>query len=91
MPNKARTGSSGPCALLCACSHPVARAAETNVDYVAVARAYADCMIEHGRDRYGSVHSPLFVTGTWPDGCIVMEIIACITTDDMNNENDAFS
>ena len=32
-------------------------------DYVAIARAYADYMIEHGRDRYGKEHTPLFVTG----------------------------
>ncbi len=29
-------------------------------DYLAVVRAYADAMIEHGRDRYGEEHSPLF-------------------------------
>ena len=32
-------------------------------DYVAIASAYADYMIEHGRDRYGKEHTPLFVTG----------------------------
>ena len=32
-------------------------------DYVTIARAYADYMIEHGRDTYGQKHSPLFVTG----------------------------
>lgn len=32
-------------------------------DYVGIARAYADHMIEHGRDVYGSKHTPLFVTG----------------------------
>ena len=31
-------------------------------DYAAIAKAYADYMIEHGRDDYGKVHSPLFVT-----------------------------
>jgi hypothetical protein len=31
-------------------------------DYIAIARAYADYMIEYGRDRYGKVHSPLFVS-----------------------------
>lgn len=31
-------------------------------DCSAIVRAYADYMIEHGRDRYGKVHSPLFVT-----------------------------
>ena len=30
------------------------------VDYLRVARDFADCMIEHGRDRYGKVRSPLF-------------------------------
>ena len=32
-------------------------------DYVMIARAYADYMIDHGRDTYGPKHSPLFVTG----------------------------
>ena len=31
-------------------------------DYPAIAKAYADYMIEYGRDRYGKVHSPLFVS-----------------------------
>jgi len=31
-------------------------------DYTAIAKAYADYMIENGRDRYGKVHSPVFVT-----------------------------
>jgi hypothetical protein len=31
-------------------------------NYTAIAAAYADYMIEHGRDRYGKVHSPLFVS-----------------------------
>jgi poly(3-hydroxybutyrate) depolymerase len=31
-------------------------------DYAGIAEAYADYMIEHGRDRYGKVHSPLFMT-----------------------------
>ncbi len=29
-------------------------------DHLARARSFADCMIRHGRDRYGPVHSPLF-------------------------------
>lgn len=37
------------------------RAAEAGApDYLAVVRAYADAMIEKGRDRYGAEHSPLF-------------------------------
>jgi len=32
-------------------------------DYLGVARAYADFMIAHGRDVYGSKQTPLFVTG----------------------------
>jgi hypothetical protein len=32
-------------------------------NYVAIARAYADYMMEHGRDVCGSKHTPLFVTG----------------------------
>ena len=31
-------------------------------NYMEIAKAYADYMIEYGRDRYGKVHSPLFVT-----------------------------
>ena len=31
-------------------------------DYGAIAKAYADYMIEHGRDQYGKVHSPLFLS-----------------------------
>jgi hypothetical protein len=31
-------------------------------DYMEIAKAYADYMIEHGRDRYGKIHSPLFVS-----------------------------
>jgi len=38
------------------------RKALANTDYAAIAKAYADYMIEHGRDRYGTIHSPLFVT-----------------------------
>lgn len=35
---------------------------QQSYDYSAIAKAYADYMIEHGRDRYGEVHSPLFMT-----------------------------
>jgi len=31
-------------------------------DYAGIARAYSDYMIAYGRDRYGKVHSPLFMT-----------------------------
>lgn len=31
-------------------------------DYTGIAKAYADYMIEYGRDVYGKVHSPLFMT-----------------------------
>jgi len=30
------------------------------IDYLKAATDFADCMIAHGRDRYGKVHSPLF-------------------------------
>ena len=33
---------------------------QESVDYLAIVRAYADGMIEHGRDVYGHKHSPLF-------------------------------
>jgi len=39
------------------------RAMQTSYRYTAIVRAYADYMIEHGRDRYGKKHTPLFVTG----------------------------
>jgi len=39
------------------------RAMQQSYRYSAIVRAYADYMIEHGRDAYGKVHSPLFVTG----------------------------
>lgn len=35
-------------------------AAADSLDYLATVKAYADAMIEHGRDRYGSEPSPLF-------------------------------
>ncbi len=35
-------------------------AEEAQPDYFALVRAYADTMIEHGRDTYGEAHSPLF-------------------------------
>jgi len=30
------------------------------IDFLKVAADFADCMIQHGRDRYGETHSPLF-------------------------------
>jgi hypothetical protein len=39
------------------------RAMQQAYDYSAIARAYADYMIEHGRDVYGKKKTPLFVTG----------------------------
>ena len=39
------------------------RDALADYEYVAIAMAYADYMIEHGRDVYGPKHTPLFVTG----------------------------
>ena len=38
------------------------RKALASDDYAAIAKAYADYMIEYGRDRYGKVHSPVFVS-----------------------------
>ncbi len=35
-------------------------ARERPQDYLEVVKAYAGCMIERGRDRYGSEHTPLF-------------------------------
>jgi hypothetical protein len=39
------------------------RTMQADYHYTEIVRAYADYMIEHGRDGYGKVHSPLFVTG----------------------------
>jgi len=39
------------------------RTTRASGDYTAIARAYADYMIAHGRDVYGKKHTPLFVTG----------------------------
>lgn len=38
------------------------RAAETRADYLEIVRAYADAMLEHGRDHFGSQSTPLFAT-----------------------------
>ncbi|MGM0489007.1 MAG: hypothetical protein ACQESR_19890, partial [Planctomycetota bacterium] len=39
---------------------PTTAYAERKPDYRVLVRAYADAMIEHGRDVYGEEHSPLF-------------------------------
>jgi hypothetical protein len=39
---------------------PTAARADESPDYLALVRAYADAMIERGRDEYGREHSPLF-------------------------------
>jgi hypothetical protein len=46
---------------LCCAAWPLV-AAEAAPDYLKVVRAYADTMIQHGRDEYGSVKSPLFAS-----------------------------
>ena len=33
---------------------------DRKIDFLKAATDFADCMIVHGRDRYGKVHSPLF-------------------------------
>src|SRR5687768_5589828 len=38
------------------------RPADASPDYLQVVRAYADTMIQHGRDEYGSIKSPLFAS-----------------------------
>jgi hypothetical protein len=38
------------------------------LDYLAVVRGYADAMLEHGRDRYGKTHTPLFASFLKLDG-----------------------
>ena len=47
---------------LLALCQAAAAADATPKDYLAVVKAYADTMIEKGRDTYGTVHSPLFAT-----------------------------
>ena len=78
MPNQTQIKISGVCVLLCVFFVSGASADEPLLtpdqrdawekalaayDHVAIARAYADYMIEHGRDTYGPKHTPLFVTG----------------------------
>ena len=78
MPNQTQIRLSGLCLLLCvfcvsgaAADKPLPTPDQRDAwkktlaayDYVTIARAYADYMIEHGRDTYGPKHTPLFVTG----------------------------
>ena len=46
--------------LLVAASCVAADTSASEPDYLALVTAYADAMLEHGRDRYGKEHSPLF-------------------------------
>ena len=46
--------------VLC-CGLAVTAAASDEPDYLAHVTAYADAMLEHGQDRYGDTHTPLFV------------------------------
>jgi len=53
-------------AVLAACWAPLVQAAPPDVDsqpYLKAARAFADTVIEHGRDTYGEQKTPLFVDG----------------------------
>lgn len=53
-------------AALGACSFPVVQAAPPDLDgqpYLSAARAFADTVVEHGRDTYGAENTPLFVDG----------------------------
>ena len=43
-------------------AHAAGKTAESSVSYLAAVRAYADTMLEKGRDRWGGVQSPLFVS-----------------------------
>ena len=77
MPKQTQIRPSGLCLLLCvffvsgaAADKPLLTRDQSDAwkkslaayDYVTIARAYADYMIEHGRDKYGPKHSPLFVS-----------------------------
>ena len=42
------------------CMSAVSARGQQEMDYLAVVGRYADVMIDHGRDRYGAGHSPLF-------------------------------
>jgi len=48
-----------PAVFILTVSQGILQASDTA--YLKTVRAYADAMIEHGRDVYGEVHSPLFV------------------------------
>jgi hypothetical protein len=50
------------CCSACAATENEPRGAVTAEECLKVARAYADTMIEHGRDVYGQKKSPLFAT-----------------------------
>ncbi len=56
------------------------RQSDASSEYIQVVRAYADAMIENGRDHYGEIHSPLFAvtlnreTLTLPEGEFLNEI-----------------
>jgi hypothetical protein len=42
-------------------------------DFLSIVRAYADAMIQHGRDGYGPVHSPLFAEAVDRDTMRMLE------------------
>jgi len=42
------------------CSGTKTAQKQAGLDYLAIVRIYADIMIEHGRDVYGTEHTPLF-------------------------------
>jgi rhamnogalacturonyl hydrolase YesR len=47
-------------AVLCLLFHGAVSVAEDAPDYLGLVRAYADALLEQGRDRYGEIESPLF-------------------------------
>ena len=50
-----------------------AYAQQSETDYLSVVRAYADAMLEHARDNYGEVHSPLFAAALDRQGLCLLE------------------
>jgi hypothetical protein len=50
------------CVLVMAHAQAADSQATQRPDYPAIVKAYADFMLEHGRDTYGKKHSPLFVS-----------------------------
>ena len=58
---KVGAGTSVAAAMLAICVVVPTSAAEP-FDYLRVVQSYADALLEHGTDKYGTAHSPLIAT-----------------------------